>query len=448
MVFSFSLPAGCPIRGNIGGNIGDRPQVAQGCGREAGTIKYPGISVQENERGPPVKNDTLWSLDPNVTYLNHGSFGAGLVPVLEFQERLRREAEQNPMEWFLRRLPELQAAARQALGTFLGAPAEDLAFVTNATEGVNTVLRSLSFAPGDEIVGTDHEYGACRAAAEFAARRAGARIVVAKIPFPLKLKEEIAAAILACLGERTRLVLLDHVTSQTALVFPVGKLVGEIQARGVDVLVDGAHAPGMVPLDLRALGPAYYTGNLHKWMCLPKGAAFLYVRPDRQDRIQPLAISHGLNAHVTDASARFRELFDWMGTRDFSPWLCFEKGREALSRLSPGGLEGLRVRNHELAVRGREVLLSTLGIPAPCPEELLGSMASLPLPDARDKQANWRDIDALQRYLRQEHRIEVPVMAWPSHPKRLLRISAQAYNSLEQYERLAEAVSRGLHKNL
>ncbi len=395
-----------------------------------------------------MKNDKLWSLDPDVTYLNHGSFGAGLVPVLELQERLRREAEQNPMEWFLHRLPELSAAARQALGAFLGAPAEDLAFVTNATEGVNTVLRSLSFAPGDEIVVTDHEYGACRAAAEFAARRAGARTVVANVPFPVKSKEEIAAAVLACLGERTRLVLLDHVTSQTALVFPVGKLVGEIQARGVDVLVDGAHAPGMVPLDLRVLGPAYYTGNLHKWMCLPKGAAFLYVRPDRQERIQPLSISHGLSAPAADGPARFRALFEWTGTKDFSPWLCFQKGLEVLSALAPGGLNGLFARNHELAVRGREALLSTLGIPAPCPQELLGSMASLPLSDAREKPANWRDIDALQRYLRQEHRIEVPVMAWPAHPKRLLRISAQAYNSLEQYERLAEAVSRGLHKNL
>lgn len=385
-----------------------------------------------------------WCLDPAVSYLNHGSFGACPRRVLDHQDRLRRESEQNPMEWFLRRLPELQAATRRALGDFLGAPAEDLAFVANATEGVNTVLRSLPFAPGDEIVVTDHEYGACRAAVEFAAQRAGARVVVARVPFPLAEEEEIVAAVLDCLGERTRLCLLDHITSQTALVFPIERLVEAIQGRGVDVLVDGAHAPGMVPVDLGALRPAYYTGNLHKWMCLPKGAAFLYVRPDRQGRIQPLAISHGLAAPAAGDGARFRALFEWTGTRDFSPWLCFAKSLEILSALAPGGLEGLRARNHGLAVRGREALLSALGIPAPCPEAMLGSMASVPLPDSSAPPAGWRELDPLQRYLREEHRIEVPVMAWPAHPKRLLRISAQAYNTLDQYQRLAEAVLGGL----
>jgi isopenicillin-N epimerase len=389
-----------------------------------------------------------WCLDKDVIYLNHGSFGATLATVLDLQDRLRREAEKNPMEWFLRRLPKLTASTMKALGAFVGAPAEDLALISNATEGVNTVLRSLAFAPGDEIVVTDHEYGACRAAAEFAAQRSGSTLVVAKVPFPVGSGKAIVDAVLEKISPRTRLCMLDHVTSQTALVFPVAELVSKVQAKGVDVLVDGAHAPGMVPIDLGALRPAYYTGNLHKWMCLPKGAAFLYVRPDRQGQIQPLSISHGLSAPAADGAARFRALFEWTGTRDFTPWLCFSKSLDVLSALVPGGLEGLRACNHELAVKGRAVLLDALQLSAPCPEALLGSMASVPLPDSPAPPALWRGLDPLQRHLREEHRIEVPVMAWPKHPKRLLRISAQAYNTLDQYQRLAEAVRQGLRRGL
>ncbi len=385
-----------------------------------------------------------WLLDPETDYLNHGSFGSCPRPVLAHQQQLREEMERRPMEWFIRRLPELLGRARERLGDFLGAAPQNLAFVPNATYGVNCVLRSLDFRPGDELLITDHEYNACANAARFVAERGGAKLLVARLPFPLESEGQLLDGILGRVTEKTRLVLVDHVTSQTALVLPVEKLVAELGSRGVDVLIDGAHAPGMLELRLDELGAAYYTGNLHKWLCAPKGAAFLHVRPDRQELIHPLSISHGHNAPPDDR-LRLHRLFDWTGTVDFSPFLCLEKCIELLSGLCSGGLAGLRKRNHELAVEARRLLLEALELPEPCPEGMLGSMASLPLPDASGPPpSSPLYSDQLQQALRERHRIEAPVIPWPRHPQRLLRISCQAYNHIDQYRRLAQALRQEL----
>jgi isopenicillin-N epimerase len=221
-------------------------------------------------------------------------------------------------------------------------------------------------------------------------------------------------------------------------VLPIAELVRALAQRGVDVLVDGAHAPGMVALDVQALGAAYYTGNCHKWLCAPKGAAFLWVRRDLQAQVRPLAISHGANAQRRDRS-RFRLELDWVGTDDPSAFLSVPAALDFMGALLPGGWDELRARNHALALQGRRVLMRALGIDAPAPESMIGSLASVPLPDA-DYDVTRLPVDPLQAALFERHRIEVPVHGWPAPPRRLVRISAQAYNRPEQYAALANAL--------
>jgi isopenicillin-N epimerase len=380
-----------------------------------------------------------WTLDREIDFLNHGSFGACPLPVLEKQSELRARLERQPVQFF-RDLEGLLDEARAALGAFVGADGDDLAFVPNATLGVNTVVRSLELSAGDELLTTDHAYNSCRNALRWH-ERAGVKIVLARVPWPLLGPWQVVEAVLSAVTPRTRFVLLDHITSPTALVFPVVELVQRLQERGIDVMIDGAHAPGMVPLDLRALGAAYYTGNCHKWLCAPKGAAFLHVRRDRQERVKPIAYGHGLNSPRTDRSP-FRLQMDWIGTDDPTAYLCAPTAVEFLGSLLPGGWAELMERNHRLALRARTLLCQALRVEPPAPESMLGSMAAVPLPDYRGEaqpgsEAWWHP---LQKRLLQTNRIEVPVMIFPALPRQLVRVSAQLYNSEEQYARLAAAL--------
>ena len=381
-----------------------------------------------------------WALDPAVTFLNHGSFGACPTAVLAAQERLRRRLEAEPVRFLSRELDDRLDAARAELGAFVGADADDLAFVPNATTGVNAVVRSLPFAAGDELLATDHTYNACRNALEFVAARAGARVVIAPIPFPLDSPDRVVEAVMARVTPRTRLCLVDHVTSPTGLVLPLARLVTELQAFGVETMVDGAHAPGMLPLELRTLGATYYSGNCHKWLCAPKGAGFLYVRRDRQADVRPVTISHGANARRPDRT-RFRLEFDWTGTADPTAYLAVPEAIRFMASLVPGGWPELTRRNRELALGARRTLLKALRIEPPSPEEMIGSLVSVPLPDgAPAADVAWRRPDPIQGALFERHGFEVPVMSWPAPPKRLLRVSAQLYNTQAHYERLAEAL--------
>jgi isopenicillin-N epimerase len=393
------------------------------------------------ETNVDVERRKHWPLDPKIVFLNHGSFGSCPLPVLEFQRALRDRMERQPVQFLVRDLEPMLDQARGALAQFVGAQSENLVFVPNATSGVNTVLRSLTFAPGDELLVTDHEYNACRNALEFAASRAGAKVVVACLPFPFQSAGQMVEAIANKVTPRTRLALIDHVTSQTGVILPIEQIVSELAAHGVDTLIDGAHGPGMVPLHLEQLGAAYYTGNCHKWICAPKTAGFLHVRPDRQQFIHPLSISHGFMSPRTDRS-RFLIEFGWTGTLDHSACLSVPEALRFMGELAPGGWAEIMARNRTLALEGRKILCQTLEIAPPCPEEYIGSMASVPLPDAREAERSSSPLysDPWQDQLLARHGIEVPIIPWPAFPKRLLRISAQWYNSRVQCQLLADAL--------
>lgn len=383
---------------------------------------------------------SMWPLDPRVAFLNHGSFGACPCAVLDYQAELRARMERQPVQFFVRDMEGLLDEARAALAEFLDVPPATLAWVPNATAGVNAVLRSLPLEAGDELLTTDHEYNACRNVLEYVANRTQATVVVAKLPFPLSGPEEAIEAILDRVTSRTRLALVDHVTSQTGMVLPIETLVSELADRGVETLVDGAHAPGMLDLSVERVGAAYYTGNCHKWLCAPKGAGFLYVRPDRQQRVRPIAISHGANTPRTDRS-RYLVEFDWVGTDDPTAVLSVPESLRVMGTLLPGGWRELRERNHALALVGRQILCDALGLAAPCPAGMIGSLASLPLPDGSgEPSSSPLYADPLQEDLLAGWGIEVPVIPWPRQPHRLIRISAQVYNSASQYHLLARAL--------
>ncbi len=382
-----------------------------------------------------------WTLDPAIDYLNHGAFGACPRAVLAEQAALRAELEREPVAFLLRRLPERFDAAREALADFIGADAAGMVAVPNTTTGVSTVLRSLApeLRPGDELLVTRQAYNACRNALELVAATSGARVVVAPAPFPLRDAAEAVAVVVAGAGERTRLALIDHVTSPTGVVMPLAEIVTALAERGIDTLVDGAHAPGQIDLAVRQLGAAWYTGNCHKWICAPKGAAFLWAREDRREALRPLVVSHGHNKRRPGRS-RLHDEFDWQGTGDPTPFLCVPAALRVVGGMVPGGWPEVRRRNHELVLAGRALLVEALGIAAPCPESMVGSLASLPLPDGESRPASPLGIEPLQDELMTRFAIEVPVFAWPETPKRLVRLSAQLYNELAQYERLAAAL--------
>jgi isopenicillin-N epimerase len=391
----------------------------------------------------PATDSSVWALDPEIILLNHGSFGSCPRAVLAWQQSLRDHLEWQPVQFLVRELEGLLDRARLALSQFVGADADDLVFVPNATAGVNTVLRSLRFNSGDELLVTNQEYNACRNALEAAGQRERVQVGVVDVPFPLEREEQILSAVLERVTARTRLVLLDHVTSQTGVIWPIARFARELASRGIDLLIDGAHAPGMLPLNLRELGVPFYTGNCHKWMCAPKGAGFLFVERRRQSEIRPLSISHGANSPRQDRS-RFQIEFGWTGTWDPSAVLSIPEALRFVQTLLPGGWPAIMDRNRRLALEARRILAKALRIPLPCPNGLIGSMASLPMPDSPDSNMPASPLysDPVQDRLREQFGIEVPIIPWPASPKRLLRISAQLYNSIPQYERLAQALGK------
>ncbi|MCA9295575.1 MAG: aminotransferase class V-fold PLP-dependent enzyme [Phycisphaerales bacterium] len=374
---------------------------------------------------PPLSGG--WALDPSVTYLNHGSFGARANTVLAAQQEWITRFERNPLEWVDRRRPEILATARRRLADFLRTDPNTLGFVVNATDAVNCIIRSREFTSGDELLTVSHVYNAVRLTMRYIAGRSGTTYREIDLPFPITGPEEVVDVVSRAITPNTRLVVIDHITSPTGIILPVERIAAHAAERGIEVLVDGAHAPGMLDLDLDRLaeaGVTFYAGNLHKWVCAPRGAAFLWVRGDRQAGIHPNIISHHFDEGLTQE-------FDWQGTRDFSAWLCVPDAIDAMAAI---GWDRIREHNHTLTNWVHRLLTSRWGVePAsPIDGSMLGSMVTVRLPAGIER---WGTSEALRRHLAEAHQIEVPIIEWGG--RWWLRASCQIYNRPAEYERLA-----------
>jgi isopenicillin-N epimerase len=380
--------------------------------------------------GKAVRHE--WALDPDFLSVNHGSFGATPRVVLGAQRQWQQRMEAQPSRFMRAVLPQALRHAAERLGAFVGADSKDVAFVENATTGCNAVLRSLRLAPGDEIVVLSHGYGAVRNTVRFVCERAGAQIIEADVPFPHPSGDAIVANVAAALSPRTKLAVVDHITSSSALVLPLQRIVDACHAANVPVLVDGAHGPAQVPLDLRALGADWYTGNCHKWLCAAKGCAFLYARPDRQADLHPTTISHGLGKGYLDE-------FDWTGTRDPSAWLTAGVAIDFHHRL---GGKDLMARNIALAAEATSLLARRLNTEPGATGELAGSMGMVRLPLTGPVSAE-RSLALRAQLLAAGTDAPTHVVAgaiW-------LRLSAAAYNDIEDYARLADIVARVIRES-
>lgn len=377
-------------------------------------------------------------LDPDVIFLNHGSFGACPRPVFQAQLRWQRRLEREPVLMLGREIVDLMARARAALGAFLNARADDVVFFPNPTTALNVVARNLmrpdapvALQPGDEILTTDHEYGAMDRTWRYVCAQTGACYVQTPIPLPMTTREDFVERVWSQVTDRTRVLFLSHITSPTALIFPVEELCRRARQAGILCIIDGAHAPGQIPLDLTALGADIYAGALHKWLMAPKGAAFLYARPQVQAWLDPLVVSWGYEAEQPGPS-RFVDYHEWQGTRDMSPFLSVS---EAIRFQQEHDWKQVRAQCHELALATRERINVLTGQPALAPPDWLGQMAAVLLSPGVDP-------EILHRRLWENHRIEVPAFWWNKHP--ILRISFQGYND----ERDSDALVRALQTEL
>ena len=388
---------------------------------------------------PPLRPDAfgescrhLWMLDPDIHFLNHGSFGAVPREVLEVQSRWRDRIERHPVELIDRRMPELLELSLDAAEDFVRGASCQNAFMGNATSAINAVVRSLSFNARDTIATTSHVYNAVRKTLQWVARRDGADYVEFDVPLPVQSSEDLLDRLLESMPDSTRLLLIDQVSSPTGLVFPIEPLLHELVPRGVSVLIDGAHAPGMLDVNVRKyldLGAIAWTGNFHKWCFAPKGCAVLEVHPSVADRVQPAVISH-------HAEEPFYKRFQWQGTADFTPWLSVPDALAFADRHF--GWPTLMSANHELVTWAHRMLSQEWGVDpiSPLDGSMLGSIATIELPGSACRA--FDDPFELQAHLYRSSRVEVPVMDWGE--RWYIRVSAQAYNSPDDYRALAEAV--------
>ncbi|MBZ0285178.1 MAG: aminotransferase class V-fold PLP-dependent enzyme [Anaerolineae bacterium] len=363
-------------------------------------------------------------LDPNVVFLNHGSFGACPIPVFETYQNWQRELERQPVEFLGRRNDQLLDAARIALAAYLNADVDNLIFVPNATIGINTVARSLSLQPGDEILATDHEYGALDYTWNFVCGKTGAKYIRHPVPLPVTSHADFVESFWRAVTPRTKVIFISHITSPTGLIFPVEEICRRAREAGILTVVDGAHVPGHIALDLKALDPDFYSGNCHKWLCAPKGAAFLYARHDHHPIIDPLVISWG---YVENAS--FVQRNQWQGTRDIAAFLSVPA---AIEFQGSHNWDVIRANCHALISETRTRVAELFDLPpiSPNSTDWLGQMLTFPLPPC--------DALAVKTRLYDEFCIELPQVVWSDRPH--LRVSFQGYNTSEDLNRLIDAL--------
>jgi len=380
----------------------------------------------------PAQLRRQWLFPPEITFLNHGSFGPAPRPVLDARQRWLEVVQSNPMDFFVRKYGGHLDVVRERLGAYVGAAARDLAFIANATVGMNAVAASVRLQPGDEVLLNDHEYGAVIRIWQRACDQAGAKLIVQPIPVPLTSPEQIVAAIVGGITPRTRMVVFSHITSATAIIFPVEALCREVRRRGVAVCIDGPHAVAMRPLNLAALDCDYYLASCHKWLAAPIGCVFMYVHPRAQETLQPATLSWGRLPQ--ESGIRWNYELEWAGTHDPSATLAIPTAMDFLDEI---GLEAFRQYTHRLAQYARDKISNLTGLEPLTPDtpDWYGSMIALPLPAG--------EAMPLQTTLWQRYQIESLILNWNN--QRLLRVSCHVYTSEEDLERLTTALREVLY---
>lgn len=401
-----------------------------------------------------------WDLEPGLTFLNHGSFGLAPRELLEWRFRVLTQIERDPVAFLGEELQSGLERARQALARLVGAAPGQLAFVPSTTYGLNELLQRLDLPAGSEVLLPDHGYNATTNLVRFACEQRGWLLRLVPLPLPLEDPGEVVEAFATAWGPATRLLVVDHITSPSALVLPLQALIGLARERGARIVVDGAHGPGSLPLDLQAWQPDAYVGNLHKWLCCPRGSAFLWVRAPWQDSLRPLVVGHGANGPLPPGLSRFHLEHDWLGTADPTPWLALPQVLQLLTGESVAvdpqpvdpagaappawrtGLDGLMQTHRQLAQQGQALLLEALGRHRPlAPAGMQAAMAAVPLAPV-----GALDGPALQARLKHQG-FQVPVMPLRPHTPgvpQFLRISCFAYTTLEDVQRLAVALAGAL----
>lgn len=422
----------------------DSPQIAHLTEESAHT------TVDRSDRPEPIlkfiahriSEPARFPVREGLTQLNNGSYGCCPEVVGAAQAELRRRLEGDPVHFFKHELEFYTDDARGALARFINAPAEDLALIPNGTVAVSTVLSNLDLQAGDEILITDHEYMATMNELNRLCAQTGAVLKIAKIPFPNVDPDEVVDAILAAVTSKTKVALMSHICSASALVLPVENIVPELRAKGIDVFLDGAHTPGQLPLDIEKLNPTWYAASCHKWLATPKGTGFIYTSKDRQHGFKPLALSCRVH-ELRDDRQPFLCDFDYVGTNDYTgnlviPVAIEHMGAQLTSSDGTSGWDALYLRNHDLVVAGAQIICDAIGIKQQVPESMIGTMVGIPLPGQVTKGSIYDDSlwDAL--YLK--HNIQVPVWALPGIHPRVMRVSAQLYNTIEDFEKLAGAL--------